>query len=564
MKVNISNLRYLTEGGEGTIYEHNNDIVKIYKSHVDIKSKQNRIKLLMGKQLPSTVIVPIEEVFDMKGNFIGFRMRKISGEDFAKLSSKKFIKSNNITVKFILKMLIDVKDTLDQLHNNGIIIGDLNDQNIMFDLYQHVYFIDCDSWSIGNEKATVAMDSFKDPLLRGNDFIEDTYNYSFAILAWRSLTRIHPFAGIMNPDINMIERMKRGLSIIDNPNVTIPKSIRSWKNLSPKLVDAMKFIFENKSRTMGSELKDMYSNLKYCDIDKDFYFGDYISCPWCDSNAKIDILPTSQGTVSGIELVAILDGNDIKLVLNENSYIDTVDRIVDIRNGIRITFNPGSKYYFTKSGKLVVDNDDNFYIYQKNTVDKFVIEKKFKSNIVVQDDCVYYINRQNSLIESVIVDGGNGMKKKASCANISYFDVFGGHFCILNLTGGHILINTDGRNCDFGYSDIIINYGIHYDNSTDSWLVVVEGKNGEFDTFIVNNEKMLYHSNKIKYQCPLNNLCIYNNIIFIPTDGSIRGFAYTKGVFKDFECGIVANDSKIIKRDKRFLIINDDNIYRFG
>ena len=33
----------LTEGGEGIIYEMNNQIIKIYKSVVNLKSKKNKV-----------------------------------------------------------------------------------------------------------------------------------------------------------------------------------------------------------------------------------------------------------------------------------------------------------------------------------------------------------------------------------------------------------------------------------------------------------------------------------------------------------------------------------------
>ena len=52
--------------------------------------------------------------------------------------------------------------------------------------------------------------------------------------------------------------------------------------------------------------------------------------------------------------------------------------------------------------------------------------------------------------------------------------------------------------------------------------------------------------------------------MFIPIDGKIRGFAYRKDIFKDFECAVVDADSKLIKRDKRFVIVNDENIYNLG
>jgi len=95
-------------------------------------------------------------------------MDKVDGEEFKKLSNKKFVKANGITKKEILAMLDRLFDVLAELHKQGIYIGDLNDQNILFDKHYDISIIDCDSWSIDSEKCDVAMDLFKDPLLVSN------------------------------------------------------------------------------------------------------------------------------------------------------------------------------------------------------------------------------------------------------------------------------------------------------------------------------------------------------------------------------------------------------------
>ena len=73
-----------------------------------------------------------------------------------------------------------------------------------------------------------------------------------------------------------------------------------------------------------------------------------------------------------------------------------------------------------------------------------------------------------------------------------------------------------------------------------------------------------YETEQIKYNCQLSCPCISNNTLFIPVDGKIRGFAYAKSAFKDFECGIVNDGSRLIKKKNKFVIINDENIYSLG
>lgn len=551
----------LTEGGEGVIYEFNGQIIKIYKPVVNMKSKKNKIQMLINKSLPKEVVSPREVVVDKSGKFIGFSMEKVEGEEFKKLTNKKFVTANNITTKDILSMLVKVQNVINELHKNGIYIGDLNDQNILFDNQFNIYFIDCDSWTVETEKCEVAIDLFKDPLLKSNDFDENTDTYSFAVLVWKLLTRIHPFGGTMNPDINIMERMKNGISVIDNQNVTIPRTIKSWRNLSPDLIKRLKDIFENKSRELSDELFEMLSNLKFCNIDKEYYYGKYLTCPLCDVNAKVQTKPLSQGVMSGLKLFSILSANNIKMVINENSYLDTNGFIVDICSGKKVKYQYGVKYYFTSDSYLVEDFLDEFVIHSEK---EYRIEKKYKSQIIVEGNHIYYISRQNSFVDMTVLKLGNSIKNICKCSNTSYFEVKNGNYCIVNYYYGKLILNVNGRNIEIKYDSDIINYGIHYDEIILKWLLLLEDKSGKFMTYIIKSGEVDYETDQIKYSCQLSCPCVSNSTLFIPVDGKIRGFAYTKSVFKDFECGVVSDGSKLIKKKNKFVIVNDENIYSLG
>jgi len=554
----LARLPAIAEGGEGIIYEYHDSVVKIYKPCVNLPSKQKKVQLLIQKKLPLQVICPVEEVFDRRKNFIGYLMNRACGEEFKKLSNKKFTASNHITLLDILKMLIQIKNILEELHRQNIYIGDLNDRNILFDNYFNLYFIDCDGWSVESEKCGVVQDLFRDPLLQGNYFNEDTDTYAYCILAWKALTRIHPFGGVLPEDMDITERMRRGISVIGNASVKIPRTIRAWKNFSPALLAAMKNIFENKTRKIGTELEDMLANLKFCKIHSEYYYGKYMSCPLCNANAKIIVKPVSQGVMDGLKLTAVLNSKDIETVLNEFSYIDKSQSVIDLRSGRREPFILGKRYYFTSKGIPVIEDAQNFLIRGR---EDFVFEKKYKSVIVAQQDTIYYLNKQNSLCVVTVLEQGNSMKKIGQCSNTAYYHAEGNNYCVINIYRGKWILSFNGYHYETGHKDIVTNYGIHYDNVSDSWLIVTENQANGFRTLIVNKSGILFDTDKIKYQCPLSQLCISNDIIFIPLDGKIRGYAYKKDVFKDFICNIVDADSKLMKRGKQFVIINNENIY---
>lgn len=561
VKFDCANKIPLTEGGEGVIYELNGQIVKVYKPVVNMKSKQNKIQLLINTSLPKEVVCPKDIVVDKHGNFIGYIMDKVVGEEFKKLTNKKFVTVNGITTKDILSMLTKAQTVIDELHKNNIYIGDLNDQNILFDSKFNIYFIDCDSWSVGNDKCEVAMDLFKDPLLKSNNFNTETDTYSFAILVWKLLTRIHPFGGTMNPDMIITERMKNGISVIDNPKVKIPRTIKTWRNLSPALIEKLKNIFETDCRSLHDELDDMLNNIKFCNSDREYYYGKYLTCPLCDVNAKVQTKPISQGVMSGLKLFSILDASKIKTVLSEKSYLDSNSNVVDIRSGKSIKYQYGVKYYFTENRYIIEDYAEKFIIHSEKD---YIIEKKYKSQIVVEENHIYYISPQNTFVDMEVLKQGNSIKNICKCSNVIYFEVKNGNYCIINFYFGKIIININGKNMDIKYDSDIINYGIHFDNQTGRWLIILENSKCKFNTFIIKNGELDYKTDQIRYNCQLSSPCISNGTVFIPVDGKIRGFAYQKSAFKDFECGVINDDSRLIKKNSKFMIVNDENIYSLG
>ncbi len=564
-KIGMDKLRNMTpmaEGGEGFIYEYGGDILKIYKKNVDIASKEKKITLLIQKNLPKEVVKPIQPVYDTHNNFIGYIMPKVSGEEIRVLTNKKYLKANGIGTNDILKMLVRIQEVVEQIHKVGVYIGDLNDQNILFDARGDVFFIDCDSWSIGTEKCEVVMDLYRDPLMSGNDFSESTDLYAESILIWKTITRIHPHGGTMNPDIDIMERMKRGISVIDNPAVKIPRTIKPWRNLSPLLIESLKKVFENKSRSLGRELADMYANLKFCDKDQEYYYGKFDRCPLCDVNAAVISKPKSQGVMGGLTLYAVLNERDVKVVLSESCYIGTDGNAVNIANNHRLAYQKGKFYHFFSDGGLVLTDADNIYFTTKK--DTYSIRKRHKGPIYVSGVDIYYISPANTFTRLSATDNGNGIRSIAKCSYDSYFAVDGGEYCIVNKYDGNLIINRNGMNVELPHQGSIINYGIHRDRVSGKWLVVLQDGSGVFRTVVICGNAVEYDTDQIKYECSLGNLCLSNSTIYIPIDGKIRGYSYQKQAFKDFECDVVTPDSRLIKNGAAFTIVNDENIYKLG
>ncbi|MDE7184738.1 MAG: hypothetical protein K2O40_09760 [Lachnospiraceae bacterium] len=552
----------LTEGGEGYIYLEQGQVLKIYKPKVNLLSKRKKIQLLMDRAregvLPPEAVCPRQIVVDRAGAFIGFSMEQAEGEEMRQLANRKFVMANNITTREILSMLVKVQTVMERLHRNRIFIGDLNDRNILFDRQFRIYFIDCDSWAVEDEKCEVAMDLFRDPLLCTNAFGAETDTYAFAVLAWKLLTRIHPFGGTMEPDINLLERMKNGISVIDNPNVRIPKTAKSWRNLSPALIRALQRIFQNQSRELAGELTDMLDTLKFCDVDREYYYGKYTSCPLCDQNALLRMAPQCRGRKDGLWITALLPADDVKMVFDENLYLDQKGCVVNVRLGKTVKAQYGVRCYFTSEGCSIEDFAEAFVVHSGKD---YRIEKKYKSRIVVEGSQVYYISKQNTLTNMTVLKMGNSIQPVCKCSSTAYFEVKGGKYCLLNVYAGKLVITANEGNTEIKYDTDVINYGIHFDAAMSQWLLLLEDSAGKHRTYIVKDREAVFETDQIKYGGPLSAPCISSGTIYYPMDGKIRGFSHAKSAYKDFACAIINESSVLEKRKNQFVVVNDENVY---
>ena len=315
---------------------------------------------------------------------------------------------------------------------------------------------------------------------------------------------------------------------------------------------------------MGDELKHMAKHLKFCDVHQEFYYGKYARCPLCDNNANVLTKPVSQGVTGGLTLITMLKGNDVKIVLNEQCYINNAGEVVEVKNGNKFTYESGIKYHFAEVGaeNIVIKADDRSFWF--TTDREYVFEKKHKSPIYAAGDSVYFISPANTLTSIQITKSGNGIRTITKCGYESYFAVSEGHSCVVSRFAENLIVSLDGKNIEIPYIDTVNNYGIHRDKITGGWLIVLENGAGQFFTFVCNEHGVAYSEDRIKYQCGLGNVCFYNSNISIPIDGNIRIYSYQKQAFKDFECEAVSPDSCLIKDSTAFTIINDENIYRLG
>lgn len=134
---------------------------------------------------------------------------------------------------------------------------------------------------------------------------------------------------------------------------------------------------------------------------------------------------------------------------------------------------------------------------------------------------------------------------------------------MVNIYDNKIIVNVDGYYYTMDFDKKIVDCAAHYDAKLDRWLVIIEDSTSTYHTYVLDKNTLKWSSDKINYKCSVYNICFDNGAIYIPIDDAIRGLNIKTLQYKDFTCNAVDSDSILIKNGGQFIIVNDDNIYRF-
>lgn len=577
----IESLNKLAEGGEATIYEYDSKrVIKVFKPKVDLARKKEKVKYFISikDQLPKNVIGP-EELVTVQGKFVGYAMRKlIDAEDLHMLIKTKYLTATHLSNQDVLQIITDLGKDLGKLHSTGIIVGDVSDYNFQIN-GKCDYFIDVDSWGIeGKYTPDAYTELFTCPDSYSSsgsiNFSIENENYNFAILAFNMLTRIHPFGGTYLPDKNLstIERMKRKISIVGKHkgDIKIPKIIGSWKWMSPQLEKDFLEIFEQgKKIDITADLQELLKNMKYCATSDIYYYSKFNECPLCNENAKVKTAPVVAKvaqTAKGPQITVIFAGVDCAYVLSNVHYLNRSNEAVHFETGRKFAVERGKRVDFSNDGKVVlVTDDDSIQVYDENNRDTSTIERMHKSNYLVKDRNLYYVDKGNNLVRLSITKTGNMPNYLGQVYN-PFFEVSeDGKVFIVSMYPKTAIITTPDYTFEVDYNGRINEYAIKYDRATQKWLFVYQLSNGKYRTIVFNKTRIEYDDDVIMYNAqPLGNIDFCNNTIYDPADGKIIGTNIVKNAAKEFNCSVVDESSNLQFTERGFKIYNKNNIYNYG
>ena len=577
----VESLNKLAEGGEATIYEYDSKrVIKVFKPNVDLVRKKEKVNYFISikDQLPKNVIGP-EEVVTVQGKFVGYAMRKlVDVEDLHMLTKPKYLTAAHLSNQDVLQIITDLGKDLGKLHSTGIIVGDVSDYNFQIN-GKCDYFIDVDSWGIeGKYTPDAYTELFTCPDSYSSsgsiNFSMENENYNFAILAFNMLTRIHPFGGTYLPDKNLstIERMKRKISIVGKHkgDIKIPKIIGSWKWMSPQLEKDFLEIFEQgKKIDITADLQELLKNMKYCSIHDIYYYSKFNECPLCNENAKVKIAPIVAKvtqTANGPQITVIFTGVDCAYVLSNVHYLNRSNEAVHFETGRKFVVERGKRVDFSNDGKVVfVIDDDSIQVYDENNQVTATIERMHKSNYLVKDRNLYYVDKGNNLVRLSITKSGNMPNYLGQVYNPFFEASDDGKVFIVSMYPKTAIITTPDYTFKVDYNGRINEYAIKYDRVTQKWLFVYQLSNGKYRTIVFNKNCIEYDDDVIMYNAqPLGNIDFYNNTIYDPADGKIIGTNIVKNTAKEFNCSVVDESSRLQFTGRGFKIYNKNNIYNYG
>ena len=314
-------LREIGRGGEGQVYEIANKPTLVLKLYAEDLSVERIAKLRLMVSLDSSQINqytawPKDIVVNKKGQVCGFVMKKLSKyvplhNLFSPMDRKRLFPDKGYN--FLVHVARNLSVAFHSLHSEGIIVGDVNEGNILVNGQGMIAFIDCDSFQVrdGNNyhycevgvprytaPELLALPSF-DTVIRTNN----TDTFSMAVLLYQLLfLGRHPFAGKHNSteDIDEEKAIKNHWFAYSlqqrNQRLLPPNDSLPLKTVSASLQDLFHQSFEHiGGRPLPAKwvaaLDDFQRDMVMCSVSPlHNYPNSFDHCPWCAFKEKRNIL----------------------------------------------------------------------------------------------------------------------------------------------------------------------------------------------------------------------------------------------------------------------------------
>lgn len=249
LDLDLNQGNFVASGGEGEVYVVGSVAYKIYKDRNRALSEKKILELSRIKH--DKVIRPIDVVRDKSG-VVGYSMTHVpKSYPLCSIVTKSFRDRWGISHQKMAGLVKSLRDIVQSVHDAGVLIVDLNEMNFLVNQsFTEVYAIDVDSYQTPNFPATAIMLSARDWSVTDQKWSVLSDWYSFAILSYTMFTGIHPYKG-KHPTVHGLEeRMKAGISVLDD-DVSVPKAAVYPQDVIPDdYMDWYYTLFSNNKRVL--------------------------------------------------------------------------------------------------------------------------------------------------------------------------------------------------------------------------------------------------------------------------------------------------------------------------
>lgn len=185
----IQLLEKISDGAEGIIYKTSSGMAaKIYRpDHLTARQEAKLRRMLSHPLQCEGICYPTAPVLNLSGEFVGFLMPLASGHE---LQRSLFIKPLFLQTfpgwkkRDCVELCLTLLKKIRFLHQNGILVGDLNPRNILVKSPREVWLVDVDSFQIEEFPCPVGTTTFTAPEIQGKNFgtfLRTTGNEDFAV-----------------------------------------------------------------------------------------------------------------------------------------------------------------------------------------------------------------------------------------------------------------------------------------------------------------------------------------------------------------------------------------------
>ena len=303
--------RELGRGGEGVVYELQGSTDMVLKHYTEPLTPQrvqklHKMVLMRSPAIDAYAAWPQALVRDAGGSVCGFIMRKLSGfmplhMIFSPLDRKRMFPDKGYN--FLVHVARNLAVAFHKLHQAGLVVGDVNEGNILIDAQGMVAFIDCDSFQVKGDDGyfycEVGVPRYTPPeLLELQTFeqvvrITNTDVFSMAVLIFQLLfLGRHPFAGRNRSAADIDEETAIKLREFAystsgrKKKLSPPKDSFDIAALTPALSNYFHQAFETNERPAAAdwarELDNFLLQMVTCGESRiHVYPSGLQGCPWC-------------------------------------------------------------------------------------------------------------------------------------------------------------------------------------------------------------------------------------------------------------------------------------------